>query len=109
MTAQQIVLKAILQNYPKVQNSKIEKDRPDILGSTCSRVLRDMKKRGIVDYEFHRTIKKGKKEVPYQHYDFSKTSKKKLQAISHYWRMKIFMSGIPLRVGMWNLIHPTGM
>jgi hypothetical protein len=80
MTARQMVLKIILQNYPKVQSIKLESPHKYMLPSTCSRAVRELKKEGV-EYEVFNTIKKGKKKVPFHHYDFSKTPKKKIQAM----------------------------
>ena len=79
MTVREAVIKAILKDYPKVKNIKIERAHPKHPLSG-SRILRRLKEEGI-SYEFRYTIPKGEKMAPCQHYDFSATPKKAIKAL----------------------------
>ena len=73
MTVKEKVLNAIIKDYPRVKNIKIERAHPKHPMSG-SRILRRLKEEGV-SYEFKYTMSKGKKTIPYQHYDFSATPK----------------------------------
>lgn len=79
MTVKEAVLKVILKHYPKVKNHLIHRAHPKHPLSGGQR-LRDLRYEGV-EYEFKHTMKKGRKEVKCQHYDFSMTPKRQIRAL----------------------------
>lgn len=79
MTVREAVIKAILRDYPKVKTHKIHNAHKKHPFSAGQR-LRELRSEGV-SYDFKHTIKKGKKEVPCQHYDFSMTPKRAIKAL----------------------------
>lgn len=75
MTVRQAVLETILNNYPRVPSHKIHQAHPKHPLSGSQR-LRELKK-DKVKYTHHFRLN-GK---PYQHYDFSKTPRKKISKL----------------------------